>query len=66
MSKHLERLNVVVKLQLGSEHEISEDTARHLAQEIINDKYRKIFKDNMRFIDALELLEEIKPKRGKK
>lgn len=66
MSNHLERLNTVVKLQLGSEHDISEETARTLAQEVINDRYRKIFKENMRFVDALDLLNELKNKRGKK
>lgn len=67
MSKHLERLNTVVKLQLGNNHNITEDTAKTLAQEVINDRYRKIFKENMRFEDALELIQELKiTKKGKK
>jgi hypothetical protein len=68
MNNHLERLNAVIKLQLGSEHTITEETAKILAQEVINDRYRKIFKDNMRFLDAIELLSDLKPtsKRGKK
>lgn len=67
MSKHLERLNAVIKLQLGESHTITKETARQLAQEVINDRYRKIYKENMRFIDALEILEELKPeKKGKK
>lgn len=59
MSKHLERLNTVVKLQLGSDKIVSEDTAKALAQEVINDRYRKIIKENLRFEDALELIEEL-------
>lgn len=67
MSKHLERLNTVVKLQLGNDKEVSADTARALAQEVINDRYRKIIKENLRFEDALELIEELSntKKRGK-
>lgn len=67
MSNNLERLNNVVKLQLGTEHTVSSETARALAQEVINDKYRKIIKDNLNFYQALEILEELKTtKKAKK
>lgn len=66
MSKHLERINNAVKLQLGSEHVVSEETARILAQEVVNDRYRKIIKDNLNFKSAVELLAELTPKKGKK
>lgn len=66
MSKHLERLNYVVKLQLGADNEVSENTARALAQEVVNDRYRKIVKENLNFYQALELLAETKPVKGRK
>lgn len=66
MSKHLKRINNAVQLQLGTEHIVSKETAIAIAQEVVNDRYRKIIKDNINFLQAIEMLEELRGKGGKK
>lgn len=61
----LDKLNHVVGLILGKEYVITEQTCAAICQEIVNDRYRKIIKDNVSFNEAVAFLSEIN-KPGKK